>query len=642
MRTVNLVASKFRGALCFGIASVACTAINANLNLGIVTAQSTTSTHQVAEQPQVTSSESTLDRFTRDVTFMADDALEGRDTYSRGAEITAQYMIDDFKKYGVKSAVPDGSYRQPFQVDMGVTLNQSTALLNFWSDQKSVPMTVDVDYKPQMVGGSGNVSGDLVFVGYGIDDAENSFQEYKDVDVEGKVVIILRRQPLFQTEGSPYSEQEVLESAYVRNKVAAAKQAGAVGIVFVNDVRTSPDVENDSLSNYTIFGDVDLALPFVMISQKSFNRLLATFPLKDAAGNEVPDIASVSKLIDQTGQPLSQAMGQVSAKYTSEFKEIQGWGYNVCAVIEGEGPLANETIVIGGHYDHLGIGGFGSRTPNRYGEIHNGADDNATGTAAVMELARRFAQAGKKPARRLVFIGFSDEERGLLGSYHYVQEPIYPLESTVAMVNFDMIGWLRNDSLTLYGTGTSDAWEPCTDKANADFGMKLDRIAAGFAGSDHLPFSEKGIPAVFVHTGLTPTYHTPEDDTDTLDLPNAVRVVDYSEALIEALLETDKIEFTNAQSRRPSRIAYLGAQLDFENIEESGLTIREVSPDSPAQKAGLQSGDIVSKMDDQDIRSREDIISFLRSKQPADKVNVVVIRDSQPVEIMVILGQSGR
>jgi len=332
----------------------------------------------------------------------------------------------------------------------------------------------------------------------------------------------------------------------------------------------------------------------------------------------------------------------LSAKYSATFEDQKGWGYNIIGVIEGEGPMANETIVIGGHYDHLGLGSYGSRTPGRFGEIHNGADDNATGTAAVMELARYYAQADKKPPRRLVFIAFSAEERGLLGAFHYVENPIYPLSSTVAMINFDMIGWLRNDKLIIYGTGTSSVFDDVADQSNATAQLQLDKIAAGFAGSDHLPFQQKGVPAVFFHTGLTPTYHTPDDTTESLDLVGAVRVVQYTKEFIDRLSVIEKIEFQGGGGQRRTRPAYLGAQVDFENITEAGLTIREVTSGSPADQAGLKSGDIISKIDAADIRSREDLTSFLSGKQPADKVTVTVIRDGAIETVELILGQAGR
>jgi hypothetical protein len=583
-----------------------------------------------------------LERFQADVAYLASDELGGRDTFSPGAELAAQYMIADFQKHGIKSGMADGSYRQPFQIELGRNLNSATAHLGFWSGEQTLTMKLDEHYKPQLVGGSGSVTGPVVFVGYGIEDADNNFREYEGVDVAGKVVLMLRRQPVFEIEDSPYSGSEVVEQAYIRSKVETAKERGAIGIIFVNDLRTSPSGNESTLENSAAFGDRELGLPFVMISQAACNQLLGSFPLKDKDGNPVPDLTAASQWIDAAAAPLSQELTGLSVKYAATFEDQKGWGYNIIAVIEGEGPLANETIVIGGHYDHLGLGSYGSRTPGRFGEIHNGADDNATGTAAVMELARAYAQADKKPARRLVFIGFSAEERGLLGAAHYVENPVFPLETTVAMINFDMIGWLRNDKLIIYGTGTGDVFDAVADEANGQAQLQLDKIATGFAGSDHLPFQQKGIPAVFFHTGLTPTYHTPDDTTESLDMVGAVRVVQYTKQFIDVLLTQEKIQFQGGGGQRRARPAYLGAQMDFENITEQGLTVREVVEGSPGEQAGLQVGDIVTMMDDQTIRSRDDLSAFLSGKQPADKITVTILRDGQEVKLDVILGQAGR
>ena len=170
-----------------------------------------------------------------------------------------------------------------------------------------------------------------------------------------------------------------------------------------------------------------------------------------------------------------------SADFKSAFSIKKTKTNNIIGIIEGEGPNANETIVIGAHYDHLGMGEYGSRAPGRR-EIHNGADDNATGTAAVIELARRFNKRDKKPGRRLVFVCFTAEEMGLLGAIHYCENPLFPLETTAAMINFDMIGWLRDNKLTLYNWNSSAQLDPVFDSANADFGFDLNKPPRAFCG----------------------------------------------------------------------------------------------------------------------------------------------------------------
>lgn len=223
-------------------------------------------------------------------------------------------------------------------------------------------------------------------------------------------------------------------------------------------------------------------------------------------------------------------------------------------VIEGEGPLADETIVIGAHYDHLGYGPFGSRRPNERA-VHNGADDNATGTAAVMELARRFAEREEKPARRLVFIAFTAEERGIIGSNRYVEKPLFALEDTVTMINFDMIGNLREDGLLVGGVRTGKEFAPLVETVSEGVELKV-KTSGPLGGSDHLGFYRKNIPVLFFFTGMTKLYHTPDDDFETINVEGAVQTIDFAERVLERVASMPKRpEFVKIPSRTHSRVA---------------------------------------------------------------------------------------
>ena len=304
---------------------------------------------------------------------------------------------------------------------------------------------------------------------------------------------------------------------------------------------------------------------------------------------------------------------------------------NIVGIIEGEGPHADETIVIGGHYDHLGMGGGGSRSPKR--EVHNGADDNATGTAAVIELARRYAARDKKPARRLVFVCFSAEEMGLLGAYHYTKEPLFPLNGTAAMVNFDMIGWLRNDKVTVYNATSAPEFDTLLDRANAEQGLDIAK-SSGFGGSDHLPFFQKQIPVMFIHTGLTSTYHTPEDDFETIDCEGAVKVIDYSEKVVDELLSlAKKPTFQSNVQRRRTRVR-LGVSLD-EDVE-NGVMITRILEGSIAEKAGFEPGDIITAVGPNATDKRREVNKEIRSNN-GKSVMIKFRRGEQQLEKMVEL-----
>jgi len=402
----------------------------------------------------------------------------------------------------------------------------------------------------------------------------------------------------------------------------------------VNDGVSAPTEEDDTLEES---GRFTSRLPFVQIRRATFNKILDKAPLWKPNGKKFKSLSQIEKHIDESLSPVSQSMNGWKCVFSSATKRQEIKTANVVGIIEGEGPLADETIVIGGHYDHLGRGGQGSRRPGNT-DIHNGADDNATGTAAVMELARRFAKRDKKPARRMVFICFTAEEMGLLGAQHYVKEPLFDLEKTTVMVNFDMIGWLREDKLTVYNATSAKEFEEILDDANDDMGdAKLDIIkGAGFAGSDHLPFFQKQIPVMFLHTGLTSTYHTPEDDFETIDCAGALKVIDYSEKLLDELDGAEgKLTFQGSGGgrRRTTRVR-LGVQLDDDH--EKGIEITNIVEDSLAEKAGLKAGDVITSVNDTTTQARRELVGQLRAND-GKKITIKFLRGEDEKEVEVEL-----
>ena len=313
---------------------------------------------------------------------------------------------------------------------------------------------------------------------------------------------------------------------------------------------------------------------------------------------------------------------------------------NVVGVIEGEGPNKDETIVVGGHYDHLGYGFYGSLAPTRRGEIHNGADDNATGTIAVVELARRFAAAKTKPKRRLVFIAFSGEERGLLGSYYYCRnQPLFPLEKTVAMINYDMIGQMRNNNLTIFGGTSGEGLPDVLREVGKDSKLNLNLVPGGFAGSDHLPFNAKKIPNMFLHTGTgSGLYHTPDDDFETINVEGMADVIDYSEDLIGQLAGLEKkLEYKSATRVNRRAVGYLGVQAD-QDSEVEGAYVAKVMDESPAKKAGFKIGDVIKKVDGRDVTDASSFIRSMSRKRPGQKVKFTIEREKKETLIEVALG----
>jgi Zn-dependent M28 family amino/carboxypeptidase len=316
---------------------------------------------------------------------------------------------------------------------------------------------------------------------------------------------------------------------------------------------------------------------------------------------------------------------------------------NVLAVLEGEGPLANETVVIGAHYDHVGRGGPGSGSlavAPWTTDIHNGADDNASGTVSLLEVARRFAGRNEKPRRRLVFIAFTAEERGLLGSARYVREPRFPLESTVAMVNMDMVGRLKDDKLIVYGTGTAAEFDPLINDLNKKYEFKITKHPEGFGPSDHSSFYAKQIPVFHFFTGTHQDYHRPSDDFEKINYAGMSRIADMVTEVVDTIAKGDKRpeykEVRSAQPKRDGDRPYFGSIPDF-GQEGMGYALMGVVKGSPADTAGLKAGDIIVKLGESRIGSLEDFDSALRKFKAGDKVPVTVKRGDQMVTVMVTL-----
>jgi Zn-dependent M28 family amino/carboxypeptidase len=296
---------------------------------------------------------------------------------------------------------------------------------------------------------------------------------------------------------------------------------------------------------------------------------------------------------------------------------------------------------VGAHYDHLGLGGAGSLAPWTK-EIHNGADDNASGTAALLEIARQLA-TGPKPKHRIVFMAFTGEERGLLGSAKYVRNPRFALENTIAMFNLDMVGRLTDDKLVVYGTGTAEEFDPLVTRLCAEHQFKLTKQPGGFGPSDHSSFYAKKIPVLHFFTGNHADYHRPSDDPDKLNIAGMRRVADLVVATVRATdaaqtrpkyLEVKRMESIAIGPER--KLPWFGSIPDYA-AEVEGLAISGVQPESPAAKAGLKGGDVVVKLGESKIGNIEDFMSALMKHKPGDTLKVVVLRGKEQVESEITL-----
>ncbi len=589
----------------------------------------------------------TLARVTGDIEYLSSDELKGRQPGTPEMKLAEEHIVAAYRAAGLKPIGEDTeqneNYFQTFDASsqrnaLAVDTDASSMTLT-GPDGTAINLKLGDQYGQLIHKGSIELSNlPLVFVGYGIDAAEeHNFDEYAEVDVEGKVVLLIRREPQQDDPDSVFEGDEVSVYAYLQSKVKSALSAGAAAVVMVNDSKTVSNAGgDDNLPRAEQFGSVTQMIPFTHLKRAVLNSILEQTPVITFDGDSLKTTKQIEDWIDGTLEPLSQPLTGWKASINAKFQKKQILTHNIIGVIEGEGPLADETIVIGAHYDHLGMGAYGSRSAKAGKEIHNGADDNATGTAAVMELARRFS-AGDKPKRRLVFICFTAEEMGLLGARHYVDNPLFPLKDTVAMINFDMIGYLRKDALSVYGWNTSPQFESLLSKANAQLGLKLVRPPGGFAGSDHLPFDSEKIPNLFLHTGLNRVYHTPEDDFEAINCPGAVTVINFSETLLRELANSEsRPVFERVYS--PGSSAKLGVGISKDK-DTGQMVIGKVFAETPAAEAGLKPGDILVSWDgDAEITSRRRLTRAIK-RDAGKSVKVKVNRGGSEVLLTVQLNE---
>jgi Peptidase family M28/PDZ domain len=321
---------------------------------------------------------------------------------------------------------------------------------------------------------------------------------------------------------------------------------------------------------------------------------------------------------------------------------------NVIGVQEGHGPLAKETVVVGAHYDHLGFGGAGgSRASLRKMAIHHGADDNGSGSTSILELARRFGAIPKREGRRLVFMTFSGEELGLLGSKHYCKSPLYPLVDTVAMLNLDMVGRLKlddkskKDKLLIEAANTAKLFGEVLDTLNKKHDFEMVRSTEMLPNSDHFSFYQKEVPVLFFWTGLHADYHRPTDTSDKINVRGMRRVVDLSEDVLAQLATSEsrpvyiKVKVAGGGGRGDG--PKLGIMPGNYGEKGEGLLIDDVGAGGPAAKAGLKGGDVIVEMAGKPVKNIQTYMQIMGTQKKGDTIDVIILRDSKKQTVKVKL-----
>ena len=482
------------------------------------------------------------------------------------------------------------------------------------------------------------MNGGVVFAGYGASAPEFGYDDYAGLDVKDKIVVLLRNEPsgFAASSGSPGTG--LTQHSQLVTKAINARNHGAKAVVLVNGKLEHG--EEDLLTRFgSVSGPVDSGIVLVQLKNAEADKWF------QAAGKS---LGTVQEQINTATRPASFAFpDNLRLSLNIGVEHTHATVSNVLAYLPGQ---SDEYIILGAHYDHLGRGNFDSLAPAQVGQIHPGADDNASGTAGVLELARRFASMKDKLRRGILFINFAGEELGLLGSAEWVNHPTRPLDKAVAMLNMDMIGRIQGDKVFIGGVGTGSTLKAALDRAQPQMNapLNIEYSAGGYASSDHTSFVTKKIPVLFFFSGLHSDYHKPSDTWDKINSDAAVRLLALVSGVTEQLAAApDRPEFKVVKEETPAAASnsggggygpYFGSIPDFGQIE-NGVKFSDVKPGSPAEKAGLKAGDILVRFGDKPIKNLYDFTDALRRSKIGDVVEVQVLRDGKPVNAKVTLEQ---
>lgn len=578
---------------------------------------------------------------------LASDALEGRGSATTGERLAGDYLAKYFEEQGLKPYGDHGTYFQSFDVTVGSQFKAGNHLL---LEYKKIQSTFELekDYVPFSFSSDQAVEGEVVFAGYGITNEEASYDDYSQFNVEGKIVLLFRREPTIgggpEVGGSSrFGDKRWSEHASFLSKVRNAEAHKAVAVLIFNDPSTVSSIGDDLLSQV---GGASVSIPCIHLRSEVGNAILM------AQGIVVEDL---QKQINDTLKPRSFLLPGMTIRLQAGIEKIRKEARNIVAYLEGTSET-NEYVILGAHYDHLGIGKQGGsfdRSPE--GKIHNGADDNASGTSALLALAHALSKASQRP-RSILFLAFSGEELGLLGSAHYVAHPTLPLKDCYTMINLDMVGRLspQNPEVEVTGVATGDRFKKDIESLNQRVSQVVSahaenegqtlhfKAAKGFAGnSDHASFYHAGVPVLFFFTGLHKDYHRPSDDSDKINYQGlslvtqlvALQTLDFLKDPQRPVYQKVKTQHASGSASQGNRVR-LGIMPQY-GEEEGGLGVTDIIENTPASRAGIQGGDRIIQMGSQKIQNIYDFMDVLSKTKPGDKMEIHVLRQGETVVLQV-------
>ena len=598
---------------------------------------------RIASQTEL-SPDVSIDNLKKHVAYLASDELEGRRTGSKGIRKAADYIRQHLTRVGLQPIGSEqDSFNHTFEFTGGVELlkPENKMILRGHTGEDQI-FELDKDFRPLAFSANGGVEGEVVFTGYGLTKPGElgvGYNSYGGLDVKDKIVMVLRYVP---EDISIDRRQELNRYAGLRYKALIARNNGAKALLVV----TGPNSPNPgSLAKLSFDSSMAGAgIPVISISGKVGNSLVQFY------GKSLKQLqSSLDKENPHAVHGLSLPGIVLSIK--TSLKRIRQKDNNLVAVLppnrQAPTNISTEYVMLGAHYDHLGrgeTGGFGVK--GEEGMVHNGADDNASGVAALLEMAFSLAKhreaRPEKFQRGVIFSFWSGEELGLIGSARYAAKPTVNLSNVIAYLNFDMVGRLRDNKLTLQGVGSSSAWKKLIERRNVLAGFDLTLQQDPYLPTDTTSFYPKGIPVLAWFSGSHKEYHRPSDDTATLNFEGLERITKFAGNMVRDLARGGdrpdylKVEKSNQGGDRDAIRVYLGTIPDYASEDVKGVLLTGVRGGGPADKAGLKGGDVIVHFAGRDITNIYDYTYALDAVKVGEPVGIEVLRKGKRMKLSII------
>jgi len=581
--------------------------------------------------PEERSPDDPIKRLRATVDYLASDALEGRMTGSDGARLAAEHIAEQLRALGLHPGGGEEGYHQPFEFTAERRVVPEANSLRVTTRDGETEYVVDTDFRPLSFSSNSQVEGEVVFAGYGLSvPGAEGYDAYAGLDVADKVVVVLRYAP----EGVDSTRRaELNRYAGLRYKAMVARERGAKAILVV----AGPNSPNAG-KLIPLTRDNSLAGSGIVAASIAGEVAETIFRAADK------DIEQVQSQLDiENPHFLGQfPLPDVRLSIGTGVERVRATDRNVLALLPATEPDVSETVVVGAHYDHIGRGDTSSLArKGEEGEVHNGADDNASGVAVTLELARSLSQSNDR-RRNILFAFWSGEELGLIGSSRFVESPTLPLEDIVAYFNFDMVGRLRENRLSLQGVGSSSVWRRHIERRNVPAGFDLALLDDPYLPTDSTAFYPKGIPILSFFTGSHEDYNRPTDDPETLDYEGMARIAALGDAIIRDVVagaeRPDYAEVRNAapaEGGRDTLRAYLGTIPDYAT-DLTGVKISGVRGGGPADKAGMRGGDVIVEFAGNAVANIYDYTFALDAVKIGEPVEMVVLRDGERVTLQIV------